>query len=103
MKNTAELQMLPDEMLAMPPAVVKVNTGGKTVNSEQEDKMMGEEVVIRLVKDKATTIDKPHSRLLVLTYCHCVKKFITSVKMHGFLKTVSHFSSGIYSPMIKLN
>ena len=58
MKNTAELQMLPDEMLAMPPAVVKVNTGGKTVNSEQEDKLIGKEVVIRLVEDKETTITK---------------------------------------------
>ena len=42
----------------MPPAVVKFHTGGKTVNSAQEDKLMGEEVVIRLVKDKGTTIDK---------------------------------------------
>ena len=58
MKNTAELQMLPDEMLAMPPAVVKVNTGGKTVNSEQEDKLIGKEVFIRLVEDKETTIAK---------------------------------------------
>ena len=53
-----EIKDTDDELLAMPPAVVKVNTGGKTVNSAQEDKLMGEEVVIRLVTDKATTIDK---------------------------------------------
>ena len=42
-------------MLTMPPAVVKVETGVKTVNSEQEDKLVGKEVVLRMVEDDLGT------------------------------------------------
>ena len=42
----------------MPPDVVKVETGGKTVDGEQEDKLVGEEVVLRMMEDDGTTIAK---------------------------------------------
>merc|ERR1719318_1719897 len=58
LKDKAELWMLPEELLAMPPAVVKVDTGGKTVTIEQEDKLVGEEVVLRMVEDDGRTIAK---------------------------------------------
>ena len=57
-KDKAVLGMLPHQLLAMPPAVVKVDTGGETVNSEQEDKLVGEEVVLRMVGDDGTTTAK---------------------------------------------
>jgi hypothetical protein len=58
MKEKAHLWMLPVEMLTMPPDVVKVETGGKTVDGEQEDKLVGEEVVLRMMEDDGTTIAK---------------------------------------------
>ena len=44
MKDKADLWMLPEEMLTMQPAVVKVedDAGAKTVNTEQEDELVGE-------------------------------------------------------------
>ena len=39
----------------MPPAVVKVDDGDKTIDSKQEEKLVGE-VVFRMVEDKETSI-----------------------------------------------
>ena len=61
MKDKADLWMLPEEMLTMQPAFVKVevDTGAKTVNTGQEDELVGEEeVVLGMVEDDGTTISK---------------------------------------------
>ena len=52
-KDIVELFMLPDELLIMPPAVVKVDTDS-IVSREQEDKLLGEEValVLRMEEEK---------------------------------------------------
>jgi hypothetical protein len=46
-------QPVPDELLIMPPAVVKVDTDS-IVSREQEDKLLGEEVavVLRMEEEK---------------------------------------------------
>ena len=46
-------QPVPDELLIMPPAVVKVDTDS-IVSREQEDKLLGEEVavVLRIEEEK---------------------------------------------------
>ena len=61
MKDKADLWMLPEEMLTMQLAVVKVeaDTGAKTVNTEQEYELVGEEeMVLRMVEDDGTTMSK---------------------------------------------
>ena len=57
-KVKADLWMRPDKMLSMPPAVIKVDIGGKTVNIEQEDKLVGEEVVLRMVLNSVGNFDR---------------------------------------------
>ena len=77
--------MLPDEMLAMPPAVVKVNTGGKTVNSEQEDKLIGKEVFIRTRRQQLLSVLLIVNRLLSSQGLFQTRLYLRELRLKLFL------------------
>ena len=85
-KVKADLWMRPDKMLTMPPAVIKVDIGGKTVNIEQEDKLVGEEVVLRMVLNSVGNFDRGGE---------LVKFFETDVREEKNLSLMTYFDSAV--------
>ena len=47
-------------------------------------------------------IDTPHSMVLVIGYCHCVKKFTAYSILHQSFKIRSHFWGRTFALMIKV-
>ena len=63
------------------------------------ERVKGEKNCNEFLKNTFSSLSilKPHSRVWILAYCHCVKKFIISTKMFQFSKSRSCFYCEIYA------